>query len=80
MRSISTRAQAGILGRNSFTAREDDDVTVQAELSEPAYSYLIAFRPDGTDELCDPDDEDAPPPGSNSRSTRPRRRATSGIA
>jgi hypothetical protein len=33
-----------------------------AELSEPAYSYLIAFRPDGTDELCDPDDENMPPP------------------
>ena len=36
-------------------------MTVQAELSEPAYSYLIAFRPDGTDELCDPEDEDTPP-------------------
>ena len=34
---------------------------VRAELSEPAYAYLIAFRPDGTDELCDPDDEDMPP-------------------
>jgi hypothetical protein len=35
---------------------------VRAELSEPAYAYLLAFRPDGTDELCDPDDEDMPPP------------------
>jgi serine/threonine protein kinase len=52
---------AGLLGRKSFTARLDDDVTVQAELSEPAYSFLIAFRPDGTDELCDPEDEDTPP-------------------
>ena len=52
---------AGLLGRKSFTARLEDDVTVQAELSEPAYSYLIAFRPDGTDELCDPEDEDTPP-------------------
>ncbi len=34
---------------------------VNAELSEPAYSYLIAFRPDGTDELCDPENEDTPP-------------------
>ncbi len=51
-----------LLGRSSFAAREEDDVAVQAELSEPAYSYLIAFRPDGTDELCDPDDENAPPP------------------
>jgi len=50
------------VGRKSFTARIDDDVTVQAELSEPAYSYLIAFRPDGTDDLCDPEDEAAAPP------------------
>jgi serine/threonine protein kinase len=53
--------KAGVLGRNSFAVREDDEVIVRANLSEPAYSYLIAFRPDGTDELCDPDDEDAPP-------------------
>jgi serine/threonine protein kinase len=53
--------RAGTLGRNSFTAHEDDEVIVRAELSEPAYAYLIAFRPDGTDELCDPDDEDTPP-------------------
>jgi len=54
--------RVGILGRTSFAAREDDEVTVRAELSEPAYAYLIAFRPDGTDELCDPDDDDLPPP------------------
>ena len=52
----------GLLGRKSFTARLEDDVIVRAELSEPAYSYLIAYRPDGSDELCDPDDENTPPP------------------
>jgi serine/threonine protein kinase len=52
----------GVLGKKSFTARVDDDVIVRAELSEPAYSYLIAYRPDGSDELCDPDDENTPPP------------------
>ncbi len=62
MTKHSTRSASGPLGRKSFAAREDDEVTVQAELSEPAYSYLIAFRPDGTDELCDPEDEDTPPP------------------
>jgi len=54
--------RVGTLGRNSFAAHEDDEVIVRAELSEPAYAYLIAFRPDGTAELCDPDDEDTPPP------------------
>ncbi len=54
--------RAGTLGRTSFGAHEDDEVIVRAELSEPAYAYLIAFRPDGTDELCDPEDEDTPPP------------------
>ena len=53
--------RVGTLGRTSFAARVDDEVTVQAELSEPAYSYLIAFRPDGTDEVCDPDDENLQP-------------------
>jgi serine/threonine protein kinase len=53
--------RVGTLGRSAFSAREDDEVIVRAELSEPAFSYLIAFRPDGTDELCDPDDEDTPP-------------------
>jgi len=54
--------RVGSLGRTSFAARVDDEVTVRAELSEPAYAYLIAFRPDGTDQLCDPDGEDLPPP------------------
>jgi tRNA A-37 threonylcarbamoyl transferase component Bud32 len=54
-------SRVGILGRGSFLTRVDDEVTVRAEVSEPAYAYLIAFRPDGTDELCDPDDEDEPP-------------------
>src|SRR5262249_54564849 len=51
----------GKLGERSFAVRPDDDVTVHAELSEPAYAYLIAFRPDGVDELCDPDDPEVPP-------------------
>ncbi len=54
--------RAGLLGQSAFAAREDDDVTVRAELSEPAYSFLVAYRPDGTDELCDPEDENTPPP------------------
>ena len=53
--------RVGLLGKKSFTTRVEDDVTVQATLSEPAFSYLIAYRPDGTDELCEPEDEDTPP-------------------
>jgi hypothetical protein len=34
---------------------------VDAELSEPAYSYLIAFRPDGVDEVFQPEDPETPP-------------------
>jgi hypothetical protein len=51
----------GKLGERSFAVRAGDDVTVQAELSEPAYAYLIAFRPDGVDEICDPEQPTAPP-------------------
>jgi hypothetical protein len=58
----------GNLGERSFGVQPDDDVLVQAELSEPAYAYLIAFRPDGIDEICDPDDPAARPP----KAQRPR--------
>jgi serine/threonine protein kinase len=34
----------------------NDDVRVAAELSVPAYYYLIAFNPDGQDQLCYPED------------------------
>jgi len=58
----SYKKGGGFLGRKSLTTRLEDDVTVRAEVSEPAHSFLIALRPDGTDELCDPDNEDLPPP------------------
>jgi serine/threonine protein kinase len=51
----------GKLGERSFAVRPDDDLTVQAELTEPAYVYLIAFRPDGVDEICDPEGPEATP-------------------
>jgi serine/threonine protein kinase len=52
----------GLLGKASFNTRLDDSVTVEAELSRPAYAFVIAFRPDGTEELCFPEREDEPPP------------------
>jgi serine/threonine protein kinase len=52
----------GLLGRKSFTTRGDDQVTVAGELSSPGYCYLVAYRPDGTEELCFPEEEDVPPP------------------
>ena len=56
------RNRSGPLGRRSFAAHLNDDVTVRAKLSEPAFSYLIVFCPDGTDVLCDPDNDGVPPP------------------
>jgi serine/threonine protein kinase len=56
------RQGSGPLGSKSFEARLGDDVTVRAKLSEPAFSYLIVFCPDGTDVLCDPDNDGVPPP------------------
>jgi serine/threonine protein kinase len=52
----------GRIGRGSFDSRQGDTVEVEARLSRPAYAYLIAFRPDGKEEVCWPDDEDQPPP------------------
>jgi hypothetical protein len=53
---------AGVLGQKSFATRRDDSVEVRARLSRPAYAYLIAFRPDGTDDLCFPEKADEEPP------------------
>lgn len=54
--------RVGLLGEQSFTTHLEDAVRVRAELSGPAYCYLIAFRPDGTEELCFPEQESEPPP------------------
>jgi serine/threonine protein kinase len=50
----------GKLGEQSFAVQPADDVTVDAQLSEPAYYYLIAFRPDGGDEIFQPEDAQTP--------------------
>jgi serine/threonine protein kinase len=57
----------GVMGDDVFTAQLDDSVDLEAVLSRPAYAYLIAFNPDGSEKLCWPE-EDQPPP----RTDRPR--------
>jgi serine/threonine protein kinase len=56
------RSVVAELGHDSFEPRRDEWVTVKADLTRKAYSFLIAFRPDGTEELCFPEKEDEPPP------------------
>jgi serine/threonine protein kinase len=51
----------GLLGRESFAAQLGDQVTIEARLSRPAYTYLLVFRPDGVADVCFPDDESQPP-------------------
>jgi hypothetical protein len=58
----------GVLWTNPAAVRVEDDVRVAAKFSAPAYCYLIAFNPDGKEQLCHPEDdqgEGAPavPPG-----------------
>jgi predicted Ser/Thr protein kinase len=54
----------GPIGVSAFEARYQDDIRVHARLSAPAYYYLIALNPDGSDQLCLPASRDiAPPPG-----------------
>jgi tRNA A-37 threonylcarbamoyl transferase component Bud32 len=43
-----------LLGTDSFGAVLNDDIKVVARLSQPAYAYVIVFRPDGTDEVLYP--------------------------
>jgi hypothetical protein len=52
----------GVLGKDSFASRQGDSVTVEGRLSQPAYAYIVAFRPDGIAEVCFPESEDEPPP------------------
>jgi hypothetical protein len=53
--------RARLLGRDSFMTSCNDSVEVEARLSQPAYAFLIAFRPDGTEELCFPEKPDKAP-------------------
>jgi hypothetical protein len=51
------------LGEVGMTAHEilsDDAVRVAVDLSRQAYCYLIAFNPDGSEQLCFPEDPDMP--------------------
>ena len=63
--------EVGKLGEQSFAVRQGDDVTIEAELSEPAYCYLIAFRPDGVDEVFQPENPETPPRKTRSTSYPP---------
>ena len=51
----------GVIGESSFSATVGDQVTIDVELSRPAYAYLVAFRPDGVMELISPNTDDQPP-------------------
>jgi hypothetical protein len=51
----------GNLGESSFVARERDSIRFRAELSSPAFCYVVAFRPDGVDEIRFPANDQTPP-------------------
>jgi hypothetical protein len=48
----------GEVGSTAHDIRPDDAVRVSVKLSRPAYCYLIAFNPDGSEQLCFPEDPD----------------------
>ncbi len=52
----------GIFGKTTWSARQRDLVKLAVKLSRPAYTYILAFRPDGVMELCYPEDENGVPP------------------
>jgi tRNA A-37 threonylcarbamoyl transferase component Bud32 len=51
----------GTIGDTSRSAAFDDDLRVRFRLNRPAYCYLIAFNPDGREQLCHPEDESEQP-------------------
>jgi serine/threonine protein kinase len=46
----------GQIGINAFAGRFAQDVRVQARLNRPAYCYLIALNPNGSTQLCYPEE------------------------
>src|SRR5262249_12201010 len=55
-------AYHGTVGVIVPAARLDDDVRIDVKLSRPAYCYLIAFNPNGDEQLVYPPDVAAAPP------------------
>jgi tRNA A-37 threonylcarbamoyl transferase component Bud32 len=49
------------LGSDTFVARFGDLVHVEAEFAEPVYFFLLAFNPDGKEQLCWPANPRQPP-------------------
>jgi hypothetical protein len=49
------------LGTDAFDGRFDDRVRIKTELGEPAYFFLLAFNPDGKEQLCWPASPRLPP-------------------
>jgi tRNA A-37 threonylcarbamoyl transferase component Bud32 len=49
------------LGTGVFAAHFGNDVQLQAEFSEPVYCFLLAFNPDGKEQLCWPANPRQPP-------------------
>jgi serine/threonine protein kinase len=56
-----TMRLTGVLGRKEFETRLQDQLELEATLSRPGYAWLIAFRPDGKEEVCFPESEDEIP-------------------
>jgi serine/threonine protein kinase len=48
----------GEIGKTVFGVREKDSCEIEFELTENAYAYLIAFNPNGSEQLLSPNNED----------------------
>src|SRR5262249_39394247 len=51
----------GAIGTASFATRFGDRVRVQCRLSGPGYCFLLAYNPDGSEQLCYPANVEAEP-------------------
>jgi hypothetical protein len=63
----------GILGETVFRPRLGDRIDwIEGELSEPAHAYLLAYLPNGEEELCWPRKKDQTPPRAEEARYPPR--------
>jgi hypothetical protein len=54
----------GVIGRQSHQTSVNDDIQVEVDFEEPVHAFLIAFNPDGSEQLCWPEQSATPPPTS----------------
>jgi hypothetical protein len=61
LKSTGDTTFKGVVGKDTFNARQGDQVDIAVKLSRPGYGYIVALRGDNKIELCSPLENSAVP-------------------